>query len=276
MGLNQDYHILTRARAEELRLLLREASERERTSTFVIEGPHLIERGFEAAPERIKEIYFIGEDDLTGGLRVRPTIAPILRHAKERNIRSYQITVKMAERISDTKTPQGIFALVAMPDKDDALPKEGIVIALDDVQDPGNVGAIIRTAAWFGAKQILLSKECADPYSPKVLRATQGEIFSTKVGIRGELKNKLVYLHSKGFQVVAATLDPAACSLYKMAFAQNVVIVFGSEAHGVSSEILKVADGQIIVPKFGAGESLNVATSVGIILSEIMRSRVGF
>jgi TrmH family RNA methyltransferase len=257
---------IVRSHADELRSLIRDVSARNASHSFVIEGPHLIERAFESAPGRIKEIIFtekaFGEHH---GLSKR---------AERQNIRSYQISVKMAERISDTKTPQGIFAVVKMPEKEDALTKDGIVIALDDVQDPGNVGAIIRTASWFGVKQILLSKECADPYSQKVLRSTQGEIFSTNVGIRGEIKNNLVYLQQKGFQVVVATLDPGACSLYKMAFVQNVALVLGSEAHGVSKEIVRIADGQIIVPKFGAGESLNVAISAGIILSEIMRNRI--
>ena len=118
-----------------------------------------------------------------------------------------------------------------------------------------------------------MSADCADPYSPKVLRATQGEIFSLSVGHRGELTKNLVYLQSKGFQLLGATVEPSACLLYEMAFSQNVVLVFGSEAHGISKAVLSVIDGQIIVPKFGQGESLNVATSVGIILSEAMRKR---
>jgi TrmH family RNA methyltransferase len=258
---------MPRAHVEELRNLVREASERAASNLFVIEGPHLIERAFESAPGRIKEVIFT-----ESALQEHHVLA---NRVEKKNIQLYQITVKMAERISDTKTTQGIFALVAMPEKESALAGKGIIIALDNVQDPGNIGTIIRTAAWFGVKRILLGKECADPYSPKVLRATQGEIFSVDVGNRGELVKSLVYLHGKGFQVVAATLEPAACLLYKMAFAQNVILVFGSEAHGVSKAILQISDGQIIVPKFGAGESLNVATSVGIVLSEIMRKRGG-
>ena len=118
-----------------------------------------------------------------------------------------------------------------------------------------------------------MSEDCADPYSPKVLRATQGEIFSTSVGDRGGLRKNLLYLHDNGFQLLGATLDQSACLLYKMAFASNVVIILGSEAHGIRKEILSIIDEQIIVPKFGQGESLNVATSAGIILSELMRKR---
>lgn len=256
---------LARAHAEALRNLVREASDRNATSSFVIEGPHLVERAFETAPERIKEVIFT-EEAFTAN-------TAIVHRANRKKITCYQVSTKLAERISDTKTPQGIFAVVSMPKTTDDFPTKGILIALDGIQDPGNMGSIIRTAAWFGIRHIYMSEDCADPYSPKVLRATQGEIFSVLVGYRGELRKNLLYLQSKGFQIVGATLDPSACLLYKMSFAPNVVLVFGSEAHGISKAVLSVTDGQIIVPKFGEGESLNVATSVGIILSEVMRKR---
>ena len=258
---------LARAHADELRNIVREASDRNATSSFVIEGPHLIERAFETAPDRIKEVIFTEE-----ALEANPAL---LKSAARKGITSYQVSAKLSERISDTKSPQGIFAVVTMPQKDDVLPNDGILIALDGVQDAGNVGTIIRTAAWFGVKRIFLSSECADPYSPKVLRATQGEIFSVSVGNRGDILQNVVSLQKKGFQIIAATLETSACLLYKMAFAPNTVLVFGSEAHGIRKEILGIAVGQIIVPKFGQGESLNVASSVGIILSEVMRKRSG-
>ncbi len=256
---------IARAHAEALRSLIREASERTASSTFVIEGPHLVERAFESVSGRIKEVIFT-----EGALEDHHAIA---KRAERKNIPTYLVSGKLAERISDTKSPQGIFAVIKMPGGDAILNDDGVVIALDDVQDPGNVGTIIRTAAWFGVQHIFLGSNCADPYSSKVLRATQGEIFAVSVGQRGELRSSLLALQRKDFQVLAATIDTAAGSLYKMAFAPKVALVFGSEAHGISKQILSMADGQIIVPKFGQGESLNVATSVGIILSEVIRKR---
>jgi TrmH family RNA methyltransferase len=257
--------IVTRARAEELRLVVREPSERERTSSFVIEGPHLIERAFESVRGRIKELIVTEH--------AREVHHAILLRAERKGILVSHVTQKFAERISDTKTPQGIFAVIALPDDDEVLPESGIIVVLDNIQDPGNVGTMIRTASWFGVEHVYLSEECADPYSPKVLRATQGEIFSTKVGKRGGIENFLRILQKKDWQIISATVDPEACSLYKMAYMPNVALVFGSEAHGVSPEILKVSDGQIIIPKYGNAESLNVATSAGIVLSELMRKR---
>jgi len=263
-----DLENLTLARAEQFRLLIRDSAERERISSFVIEGPHLIQRALESAPERVKEIIFTDR-----ALEENQTIA---RLAERKNIQCSHVSQKLSEKISDTKTPQGIFAVVEMPESLGDLPvaptgKTEILLLLDNVQDPGNVGTIIRTASWFGVERIFLSTGCADPYSPKVLRATQGEIFSTKVGKRGGLENFLRILQKKDWQILAATISPAACSLYKMAFKANVVLVLGSEAHGVSQPILDLCDGQIMIPKYGEAESLNVAMSAGIILSEIMR-----
>jgi TrmH family RNA methyltransferase len=258
---------LARAQVEALRGLIREASSRSASSSFLIEGPHLIERAFESAANRIKEVIFTDK-----AFESNPSIA---EKAKKLKIPSYRIAAKLSERISDTKSPQGIFAVVSM-EKDqqgDLQSGPGVFIALDGVQDPGNVGTIIRTAAWFGVEYILLSTDCADPYSSKVLRATQGEIFSVKVGNRGDIVKSLRILQKKGRQIVAATLARSACLLYEWDFSKNFVLVFGSEAHGVSKEVLSMADGQIIIPKFGKGESLNVATSVGIILSEVLRKR---
>jgi TrmH family RNA methyltransferase len=257
---------ITQARVDELRLLIREPSERRRLSSFIVEGPHLIERALESSSERVKEIIFTE--------KAYEKFHDLILRSERKGIPCYSISEKQAGRVSDTQSPQGIFGVISMPIDVDTIPNEGVIVALDTVQDPGNVGTIIRTAAWFGAKQILLSTECADPYSQKVLRATQGEIFSTKVGNRGELINSLRILQKKDWQIVAATVDPAACSLYKMVFTKKVVFILGSEAHGISTSILDLSDGQIIVPKFGQGESLNVATSAGIILSEIMRKRV--
>ncbi|MEI8133815.1 MAG: RNA methyltransferase [bacterium] len=265
MGLGQDYISITRSHADELRTLVRDSAEREATRTFVIEGPHLLQRASEDAPHLVRELIVTEK-----ALEVYSDLIQLFARKK---VGIQVASPKLAELISDTKSPQGIFAVVEMPDADESESPGDIVIALDDVQDPGNVGTIIRSAAWFGAEQVYLSDGCADPYSPKVVRATQGEIFSVSVGNRGRLLEKLVYLHSKGYQVVCATLEQSACSLYEMTFATKMVIVFGSEAHGVSNAILQMADAKLVIPKYGAGESLNVAMSAAVILSEIARKR---
>jgi RNA methyltransferase, TrmH family len=239
--------------------LIRRSSFRKEERAFVVEGPHLLERAFEMVPHDIRLIALTPE--------AAAQHSALLAHAEKNKVRRFLLTTKIAERISDTRTPQGIFAEIAMP-KEAKRNTLGVTLALDRIQDPGNLGTIIRTAAWFDVKHILLSAGSADCYNPKVLRSTQGEIFS--VGIREgvDLKAECAEVKNRGGWIVAATSSEHAGSLYDMNLQENITFIFGSEAHGVELSVEQFADERITIPRFGAGESLNVATSVGIILAE--------
>lgn len=254
---------VTRKQAEELRALVREASLRRETKTFVIEGTHLIERALESAPKRIQKVLHTESFAVAN--------AALMASIKKKKIPTQQLTSAFAERISDTRSPQGIFATVTFEPFGSLYYSRDIIIALDHVSDPGNLGTILRTAAWFGIEEVLLSPGCADSYSPKVLRSTQGEIFSIKIAQSESLPETLQETKKKGYKILATTLSPSAGSLYKEKFERKCIVVFGSEAHGVSPEVLEVVDRQIIIPSGGAGESLNVAVSAGIVLSELQR-----
>ncbi len=184
----------------------------------------------------------------------------------------YALSEKQSEKISDTRSPQGMYALIAKPIAASSQDSKTI-LALDGVQDPGNVGTIIRAAAWFGVSELLIGAGSADPYSPKTIRSTQGEIFSVTCDTTAALPVSLKQKHAAGYKILTTTLEPSACSIYKETFEEKLVIVFGSEAHGVSAEITALADRQITIPRFGVGESLNVAMSAAIILSEVSRRR---
>jgi TrmH family RNA methyltransferase len=255
---------VTRKQAEELRALVREAGLRRESKTFVIEGTHLVERALESAPTRIEKV--LHTESFAGAN------TDLMARIKKKKIPTQQLTSAFAERISDTKTPQGIFATVTF-DEFGSLYTRDIIIALDHVSDPGNLGTILRTAAWFGIEEVLLSAGSADSYSPKVLRSTQGEIFSVKIAACESLSETLHEAKKKGYKILATTLAPSAGSIYREKFDKKCIIVFGSEAHGVSPEVLAAVDRQIIIPSAGAGESLNVAVSAGIVLSELVRQR---
>lgn len=253
---------VTRKQAEDLRSLVREASLRRESKTFVIEGTHLIERALESAPKRIQRVLHTES--------FANANATLMARIKKKTIPTQQLTTAFAERISDTKSPQGIFGVVTF-DEFGSLYSRDIIIALDHVSDPGNLGTILRTAAWFGIEEVLLSSGCADSYSPKVLRSTQGEIFSVKIATCESLSEALEQGKKKGYKILATTLSPSAGSIYREKFERKCIVVFGSEAHGVSPEVLEVVDREIIIPSGGAGESLNVAVSAGIVLSELQR-----
>ncbi|MBS1903966.1 MAG: RNA methyltransferase [Bacteroidetes bacterium] len=241
-----------------MRSLVRDARLRYERKAFVIEGPHLVERALEESPKQIESAYFTRD-----AFDKHLALVSLL---EKNRIELHSVTPRQAEQISDTRTPQGIFALVRMPKVKPSVASG--VILLDGVQDPGNVGTIIRAAAWFGIGRVILAHGSADPYAPKTVRATQGEIFSVACELTDSVGDTLARLKKEGHKVFTTTLSPDACSLYSEEFIDKFVIVLGSEAHGASPEALAQADRQIMIPRIGSGESLNVAMSAAIILSE--------
>jgi TrmH family RNA methyltransferase len=150
-------------------------------------------------------------------------------------------------------------------------PRGNAMLALDGVQDPGNVGTIIRTAAWFGVQEILLGEGTADPYAPKVVRSTQGAIFDVMLEMSADLVKRLTDLRNAGWQILAATVEDGARSIFDLTFPERMIFLLGTEARGIRPELLELAGERIIIPRYGAGESLNVALSAAIILAEFRR-----
>ena len=177
-----------------------------------------------------------------------------------------EVSPSTMEKISDTKTPQGILLVVRQKfsSPEEVLAKK-IIAVLDGVQDPGNVGTILRTAAAFDCGIILLDGS-AEIFNPKVVRSSMGAIFYLPIIKMSHAE----FLNLRGAEILAAALDSSAEIYYRHDFDQKVAIVFGSEANGVSKKILDVAK-KIFIPMNGHAESLNVATSAAIIISEIVR-----
>ena len=177
-----------------------------------------------------------------------------------------EIPPSTMEKISDTQTPQGILLVVRQKfsSPEEVLAKK-IIAVLDGVQDPGNVGTILRTAAAFNCGMILLEGS-AEIFNPKVVRSSMGAIFYLPI-----IKmTREEFLNLRGAEILAAAVDSSAEIYYRHSFNKKAAIVFGSEASGVSKEILDVAR-KIFIPMNGHAESLNVATSAAIILSEAVR-----
>lgn len=177
-----------------------------------------------------------------------------------------EISPSTMEKISDTQTPQGILLVVRQKfsSLEEVLAKK-IIAVLDGVQDPGNVGTILRTAAAFDCSVILLDGS-AEIFNPKVVRSSMGAIFYLPI-----IKlSREEFLNLRGVEILASAVDSSAEIYYRHKFNKQVAIVFGSEANGVSKKILDVAQ-KIFIPMNGHAESLNVATSAAIILSEAAR-----
>ncbi len=148
-----------------------------------------------------------------------------------------------------------------------------IILALDRISDPGNLGTIIRTAYWFGVKQIVLSKDSADPYNPKVVRSTQGGIFHTNIIEDTDLCDLLKNYATAGYKVYLFTLDGSNNLSEVVSNFGNgkSVLVFGSEVHGISNDLLGMDFEKVKVEGFSDCESLNVAISAGIALYEFKK-----
>ncbi len=180
----------------------------------------------------------------------------------------YQLSEKDARRIATVETHQGILAVakIELP-AFEAFEQMNTVIALDGVQDPGNVGTIIRTAAWFGVQGILAGAGTADFFNPKVIRASMGGIWDVQLGRVDNLAQSLQALKSSGFSLVSADLEGEALKSWKPA--GRIALVIGSEAHGVSAEVGGLAAQKVTIPgagRKGGTESLNAGMAAGIIL----------
>lgn len=158
-------------------------------------------------------------------------------------------------------------AVVNIPQFDVADPKRdtGLILALDGVSDPGNLGTIIRLADWFGVNKLLLSEDCADPFNPKTISATMGS-FSR---VHAEKLNLAHYLESSELPVFGAYLGGE--SVHSAGFRSDMILVMGSESHGIRPQLESLINNKITIEGFGQAESLNVAMAAGIILDNVRR-----
>ncbi len=178
------------------------------------------------------------------------------------------ITEPELKKISALTTPNVCLALFTIP-QPAAVKNEALIMALDDVRDPGNLGTIIRLCDWFGITQLVCSKQCADVYSPKVVQATMGSL--TRVNII--YTNLQEYLLKADLPVFGTFMD--GNNIYAEPLPKEGIIVMGNEANGISADTEKYVSNKIAIPRFGnlqKTESLNVATAAAIVLSEFRRN----
>lgn len=180
----------------------------------------------------------------------------------------YGMPAHVLASVCDTKTPQGIAAVVAAESRQRA--RGDRLLALDGVQDPGNVGTIIRTADAAGMDGILLSEDCADPFSPKVLRATMGSIFRMPLMSVRDLPSELYRLRDDGWSVISSQLD--GTPFYeRTGVGSRFCLVIGNEGNGVSEPVKATATHRLRLPMRGGAESLNAAVAAGIMMYDLTK-----
>jgi len=207
--------------------------------------------------------------------------AQLVEKLCERRTPVYLISDELCAALSDTDTPQGVL-LIAERDPDTPLKRfmrpcsnepHPLYVVLDRVQDPGNVGTILRTAVAAGASGIVLLRGCADIYNNKVVRAAMGGLFYLNVAQGVEEKDFLQWAQERSLNLYAAACDDMAQEYIHTDFTKTTAVVFGNEANGVSSVILARAR-RVYVPMFGPVESLNVSAAAAVILYECVRQRI--
>ena len=237
---------------------------------FLIEGFHLVEEALESDWQI--EMILMTPTALSKDIGRR-----LIEQAEKKNVEVAGISEPEARKLSDTVTSQGILAVVQV--KEYAIEsfwsspnRRSLVVALDGISDPGNLGTILRTCDWFGVDAVWLDPASVELYSPKVVRSTMGSIFHLPVLPDVDLIMMLRLAKKNGWKVMV-TAPTDGSPIPRDAYAERSVIVFGNEAHGVGADIQREADQRISVPRFGAAESLNVAVACGVIVGAIRLSK---
>lgn len=175
------------------------------------------------------------------------------------------------KKISSFSTPNQVLAVVKTPSPKEVVFKDKLVIALDQINDPGNLGTIIRIAHWFGIEDIICSENTVDQFNPKTIQSTMGSLFRVNVSYHN-LKSYLQNL-PKDYPIYGAVVENGE-NIYEKQVQKQGIIIIGSESHGISNEILPLINNPITIPNFSINqkaESLNASIATGIIVSEFKR-----
>ena len=221
---------------------------------FVVEGEKLVSELLAQNTYKIDTIFHTSDYNLSG---------------LNASINHISISENELARISSLKTPNKVLATVKMK-KHFTTDFSGneLVLLLDNIKDPGNLGTIIRTAEWFGIKQIIASQQTVDVFSAKTIQASMGAFYHIQFSYQN-LEMLIPKLKEHDFVIVGASLSGS--NLYKSTFAPKTALIMGSESHGIGTEILQLLDQALLIPQVGNSESLNVGIATGIFLSEYYR-----
>ena len=244
---------------------LKSKKERDISNEYFIEGIKLIQEAIQEKA-KIKQIVICEECE-----KVENISKELMYEIAKYNC--IYVTKKIYASITEVETPQGILAIIEKENGEDKIDfNQEIIVVLDGIQDPGNLGTILRTVDSVGLTQILVSKETADSFNPKVVRSTMGAIFRVKVIECENLEKNLKELKKHKFKILTTSLQTNN-SIYDIKYNKSVIII-GNESKGVSENLQKLADEKVKIPMLGKTESLNASVATGIILYEYVRQKI--
>ncbi len=235
---------------------------RDQTGEFLLEGVRLCEEAL-ASPLVLTQMIVAHEQ----------TGHPLIRRAEARNVPVFSASRTQFEQFCDSRTPQGL-ALVAKIPEPAVLPAPGagrLFLALDRLADPGNVGTILRTARWFGVTDVILSADCADVFSPKVVRSSMGAVCYLNCHAGVTLTEFARHCQEQNGQIVVLTMRGETLEHFQPDPDRGILLIIGSEARGVNANLIPLGKAVTIQSK-GSGESLNAALAAGIALWVLNRS----
>ena len=244
---------------------LKQKKYRTQNGLYLAEGLRTAEEA--VAYRAVETLFYVATDD--------ERTMRLLEDAAAQNIKLVCVSENVMKKIADTETPQGIIAVCKMrpPKLENLLASGKMLLVLDRVGDPGNIGTMLRTADAAGIGGLVLLKGCADIYAPKTVRSSMGSLFHIPV-LSGVSEQEFVSAAKKaGYDLLVTCLD-GADNLYKADLSGRIAFVMGNEAGGVSESLLEKADKRVYIPMAGRAESLNVAMAAGIVMFEALRRKV--
>lgn len=244
---------------------LKDKKYRDESNEYVVEGVKLVE---EAVKENAKITQIIVCEDTTRTYEIPTHI--MLEIAKYECI---SVSNKIFNIITQVTNPQGIMAIIEKNAQNAKIDyTQDIIVVLDDVQDPGNLGTILRTVDSIGLNQIIVSKGTADAFNSKVVRSTMGAIFRIKIIEVENLAQAIKEMRKHHFKLMVTSLQTKN-SIYDIDFNKKIIVI-GNEANGVSKEIQDMADEKAKIPMLGRTESLNASVAAGVVMYEYVRQKL--
>lgn len=244
---------------------LKDKKYRDESNEYVVEGVKLVE---EAVKENAKIKQIIVCEDTTRTYEIPTHI--MLEIARYECI---SVSNKIFNIITQVTNPQGIMAIIEKNAQDEQIDySQDIIVVLDDVQDPGNLGTILRTVDSIGLNQIIVSKGTADAFNSKVVRSTMGAIFRIKIIEVENLAQEIKEMRKHHLKLMVTSLQTKN-SIYDIDFNKKIIVI-GNEANGVSKEIQDMADEKAKIPMLGRTESLNASVAAGVVMYEYVRQKL--
>ncbi|RPI38176.1 MAG: RNA methyltransferase [Nitrospiraceae bacterium] len=246
---------------------IRRRKSRTENVSFIIEGPHLVEMALDADAS-IDEVFF------SEAFGSKKEGQKLLKQLSLHTTRIFEVTDGVFHKLAETETPQGIIAVVTCRQlslNQLRLKGNALLVVSDGIQDPGNLGTIIRTADASGADAVIILPGTCDVFMQKTIRSTAGSVFNIPIA-HASVDELVDWLRSQKINLVVTAAD-AEQSLFEVRLEKPVALVFGNEAHGAQEDLKKAADITLRIPIYGKAESLNVASAAAACLYEAARQR---